>query len=218
MNNSVRDLFYNVGEKIIGYLPNLFAGLVLLGLGLLLGWLAKRVVAQVCLILRLDRLLRRFRWGEGFSKADVRHALFDSIGNFAFFVVFLVFLNAALASMQLTVLSNLIEKGVLFIPKLLISLVIVGLGWIISSWVSVTIQKALAKEEVPRATLIARFSKSVLLLFFAAMALTELDIAREIVIIGFSTIIVTLGVLTIVLTARGGKSLVNRILRTLEEE
>jgi hypothetical protein len=54
------------------------------------------------------------------------------------------------------------------------------------------------------------------MLFFSAMALTELDIAREIVVIGFSVTIVTLGVLTIVLTVTGGKRFVAKILESLE--
>ena len=218
MDNSARDLFYNVWEKIIGYLPNLFAGLVLIGVGWLLGWVVKRVVVQLCALLRLDRLVRRFRWGESFSKGDLRYAFFNWVGNLASFVVFLIFLHAALASMQLTMLSNLIEKGVLFVPKLLISLLIVGLGWMIAGWVAVTVQKGLTKEDIPRATLIARFLKSMLLLFFSAMALTELDIAREIVIIGFATTMITLGALTVILTSLGGKSLIKKILASLKEQ
>ena len=40
-------------------------------------------------------------------------------------------------------------------------------------------QTALGREDVPHHTLIARFAKAVLLLFFAAMSLVEMDVARE---------------------------------------
>jgi hypothetical protein len=49
------------------------------------------------------------------------------------------------------------------------------------------------------------------------MALTELDIAREIVVIGFSVSIITLGILVIVMTSIGGKAFVSKILGALEE-
>lgn len=64
----------------------------------------------------------------------------------------------------------------------------------------------------------SRFSRAVLVLFFSTMALTELDVAREIVVISFTAIIITLGALTIVFVARGGKGFVDRVLHTLEEE
>lgn len=208
--------FYNAGETIVAYLPNLFAGLILLAIGWVLGWLAKRVVVQVCVVLRLDRLLRTFRWGAIFSKADVRYALYDAIGNTSFFIVFLVFLNAAMASLQLTVLSELIQQGVLFIPRLITSLLILGLGWMVGGWVAATVQKALIKEEIPRATLVARFTKSIVLLFFSAMALTELGIANEIVVIGYSVIMATLGILAIVFASFGGKSFMTRVMGSLQ--
>jgi len=214
----MRDPFSGFAQSIIDYLPSLLAGLILVGVGLLLGWIVKRVVFQLCVILRLERLLRAFRWGEQFSKADVRHALFNTIGNVAYFLVLLVFLNAALATMQLTVLSNLIERSVIIIPRLVIAMTIVGIGWVIARSVSLTVKKALTKEDIPRATLIARFTKSVLLLFFSAMALVELNIAREIVIIGFTVIIITLGIMSILITALGGKNLVKKALATLEED
>jgi Mechanosensitive ion channel, conserved TM helix len=218
MDSPIPDLFYNFNQKIISYLPNLFAGLLLVGIGWLLGWFAKRVVIQLCVIFRPDRILQRFRWGKGFLKADVRHALFNFTGNIAFLIVFLIFLNNALSVMQVAILSKLLEMGIFFLPRLLSFLLILGVGWVVSWFAAGAIQEALLKEEVPRATLIARFSKTVLLLFFSAMALTELNIAREIVIIGFTTIIVTLGILAIVLVALGGKTLVKKVLDTFEEE
>jgi Mechanosensitive ion channel, conserved TM helix len=217
MNSPLQNALAGFTDKLLAYLPNLVAGIVLIGLGVLLGWVIKRIVVHVLAILRVDRFVRRFKWGVGFSRADVRYAFFEFIGNAMFLIVFLVFLYAALEAMQLHVLSNLLEHGVLFVPKLIIALLIFGFGWVAAEWIAGQVQRALAKEEVPRATLVARFVKAFLLIFFFAMALTEIDIAREIVIIGFSVAITTLGVLTIVLTATGGKALIAKIFETLEE-
>ena len=73
------------------------------------------------------------------------------------------------------------------------------------------------RENVPKASLIARFIKSVILLFFFAMALVEIDVAKEIVTIGFATVFITLGALTITITIVGGKSFVEKIEDSLEE-
>jgi len=217
MDSPLEKVFYSVTEKLIAYLPNLVAGVVLVGIGWFLGWLAKRIVMQVLAVLRFDRLFNRFKWGAVFAKADVRYAFLEFVGNGAFLVVFLILLNTSLQALQLTALSSVLERSVAFIPKLLTAAVIFGFGWLLAGWIATSIQRALAKEEVPRATLIARFAKAGIMLFFSAMALTELDIAREIVIIGFSVTIITLGVLSIVLTTIGGKRFVSKILETLEE-
>lgn len=209
--------FSKLAQSIIDYFPHLVAGLVLILLGFLAGWLIKRIVFQLCVVLRLERLLQSSRWGEEFSKADIRRALFNAIGNIAFILVFLVFMNAAFAAMQLTILSNLIEKSVGIVPRLLISVLIFGVGWFIARWSALSIRRALGKEGIPRSTLIARFTNAVILVFFSAMALVELNIAREIVIIGFSVIIITLAVVTIVILSIGGKELVKRTIASLDD-
>jgi Mechanosensitive ion channel, conserved TM helix len=217
MASPLENILNSISEQVIGYLPNLLAGAVLIGIGWLLGWLAKRIVVQMLTVLRFDRLLRRFKWSSSFSKADVRFAVYEWIGSAVFLVVFLVLFNASLDAMKLTTLSTILSEGVLFIPKLVIALVLLSLGWIVAGWIGGIIQRALVKEDVPRTTLIVRFTKAVMMLFFSAMALTEIDVAREIVVIGFSVTMLTLGGITIVLAGVGAKSFVARVLEDREK-
>jgi Mechanosensitive ion channel, conserved TM helix len=217
MNGPLENLFYEFGQKIIGYLPNAVAGLLLLGVGWFIGWFLKRVIIRLLIVLRLDRLLRKFEWGEDLSKGDVRYAFYNVVGNAVFLIIFLIFLSGAFAVMNLSVLSELLQSGIYFLPKLVIALVIFIIGWLVATSGGKAIRKALVREEIPRATLIARFSKMILLLFFSAMALAELDIAREIVVIGFTTIMITLALLAVTLVARGGKTFTDKILRSFDD-
>lgn len=197
MDKSIESPFFDFGQQIINYLPNLLAGILLLAAGWIVGWIVKRIVVQLLFVLRFERLFTRLQWRQVLSKADIRHALFGFIGNIAFFVIFLIFLNSALFAMKLTILSNLIEHGVLFVPRLIVALVIFGIGWIIAGRVANSVYVALIKEDVPNYSLISRFAKFIVILFFTAMALVEIDIAIEIVIIGFTTVIVSLSILAI---------------------
>jgi hypothetical protein len=210
--------FAKLVQNITDYFPNLIAGLLLIVIGVVAGWVIKRIVYQLCVILRIERLLGSFRWGGEFSKADIRHALFRAIGNVVFFIVFLIFLNAALDAMKLAVLSNMIERGVNIIPRLIIALFICCVGWIIARGVKLSVRRALYREGIPRASLAARISNAVILLFFFAMALVELDIARVVVIIGFSVIIITLALLTVIIVAVGGKDLLRKTVASLDEK
>lgn len=205
MNSQLEKAMYDVSERLIAYLPNIIAAVVLLVVGWLLGWIVKRIVIQLMLVLRFDRLLRRFKWGTGLGKADVRHAVLEFIGNSVFIIVFLILLNAALEALRLPVLSDVLRVAVLFIPKLFVGLAVFIVGWVATNWMTGAVLRALTKESVPRATLIARFVKFVALFFCGAMALSQLDIAREIVVIGFSVVMITLGIITIFLTTNGAR-------------
>jgi hypothetical protein len=97
-------------------------------------------------------------------------------------------------------------------------LVIFGVGWLLASWVQVSLMKLLHREEIPRASLISRFIKIILLIFFSAISFVELDVAREIIIIGFATIFVTLGILTIVVVTVNSKNFQKKIEESFKVE
>jgi hypothetical protein len=218
METTIEKQFFGLADSIIAYLPNLLAGLILLLLGWLAGWFIKRLLVQLAFIIRIDRFVKRSRWEADFAKADVRHGVFNFIGNIGYVLVFLLFLDNALIAWKLTILSDLLSKGILFLPKIIIAVLIFGLGWLLSLWAQTSILKSLYREEIPRASLISRFIRSVLLLFFSAIALVELDVAREIVIIGFGTIFITIGAISIVITAIGGKKFIDKIGDSFKKE
>jgi hypothetical protein len=218
MNRSFQDQLLTISEKIVEYLPSFFAGILLVFLGWFLGWFAKRVVIQLALIIRLERYITRFRWGKDFSKGDVRYGFYNFIGNIIYFIVFLIFLDNALRAWHLEFLSSLLEKGILLFPRIIIALLIFGIGILLTNWASRSIQRSLRREHIPRATLVARFARATLILMFSAMALIELNVARQVIIIGFATIIITLGVLSVAITIIGGKDLIKSIQDTLDEE
>jgi hypothetical protein len=218
MDESLQNQFLGIGKEVIGYLPNLLAGILLVVVGWFLGWFLKRIITRLAVLLRLERFLSRIRWGEEFSKADVRYGFYNFLGNIAFFVIFMIFLDNAFRTWKLVVLSDLLEKVIYFLPRIILAIVIFGIGWLIASWAAKSASKALHREDIPRASLIAHLIKAVLIMLFSGMALVELDIAREIVIIGFATIFATLGLLTVVVAAVGGKTFLKKISESIEKK
>jgi len=186
-------------------------------LGWLVGWLIKRIIVQFLILSRVDRFLRKSPLGGDFSKADVRYGVSKFIGNIGFIIVFFIFVDSALLAWKLDALSNVIGKGILFLPRIILAIIIFGIGWLLSSLVQVSMLKSLYREKITRASLISKFAKSIVLLFFCAIAFVELDIAREIVIIAFTTIMVTLCVIAVTITIIGGKEFVHKIEESLKE-
>jgi hypothetical protein len=217
MNENLQNQFLGIGKEIIGYLPNLFAGILLVVIGWFLGWFLKRIIIRMAVLLRLERVLIRIRWGEDFSKADVRYGFYNYLGNIAAFIIFMIFLDNAFRAWKLSVLSDLLEKGIYFFPRMILSMAIFGVGWLIATWAAKSALKAFHREDIPRASLIARLIKAALIILFSTMALVELDIARQVVIIGFVTIFITSGILMIVLTIIGGKQFIQKIKKSLEK-
>ena len=217
MDNKINEQFQKLFNSIIDYLPNLFAGILLVLLGWLAGWIIKRVIIQLSVILKIDRFFKRSRWEADLSKADVRYGIYNFIGNIAYVIVFIIFVDNALVAWKLNILSDVLNRGIVFLPKIIIAFAIFFFGWLLASWAQVTALKSLYREKIPKASLISKFIKSIILLFISALAFVELDIAREIVIIAFASIFVTLCIMAIVLTILGGKSFLHKVEDSFEE-
>jgi hypothetical protein len=172
-------------RRFTDYLPTLAAGLLVLGLGFAVGWVAKRALVRILVWLRLDRLAGRVGWRSAFGKGDFRAALYDLVGTLAFVLVVLVFLDNALTIWGLAVLSRMIDSFVVALPRLALAALVVGVGFAVASAASARAENALEEEEVGYARLLAKGLKAVLLAVVAALALWELNFARQIVLSGF---------------------------------
>ena len=200
--------------RFTDYLPTLTAGTLVLALGIALGWTAKRAVVRVLVWLRLDRLAGRVGWRSALGKGDVRAALYDLLGTVAFVVVVLVFLDNALSIWGLAVLSRFIDQVVVALPRLALAAVIVAVGVTIAGAAAGRAQAALEEEEVGYARLLAKGLKAVLLAGVAAIALWELDLARQIVLSGF---VIAFGAMGVAFALSVGLGSVTAIRRGWEE-
>lgn len=154
-------------------------------LGLLVGWLVKRALVRALVFMRLDRLGGQSSWQAAFRKGDVRSALYNVAGNVAMALVVLLFLDNATQIWGLTVVSRLIDRLLTDLPNLALVSLIAAVGWLLSNALTDRVQEALEEEEVVRAGLIAKGVKSALLAIVGALALWQLNFARQIVLAAF---------------------------------
>ena len=168
-------------SNVVGYLPTLVAGFVVLVLGLIVAWIMSKLVVRIMVFLRLDRVVLRLGWGRALEKGDVRHSLFGLIGVLTGVLMFLVFLDNAVVIWKLTVLSELLEKLVHLIPQLITAGIILLIGWGVATAVSRAVQRGLVQEEFERARLVSRIVRAAILVVACAIALVELDVAATIV-------------------------------------
>lgn len=183
-----------LAREFWGFLPSLAAGLFVLLLGVAAGWVVKRSLVRLLLWLRLDRLAGRTGWRTALGKGDVRAALYNLIGNGALALVFLLFADDALLRWGLTTPSRLVAAALVYLPNLALVVLIVVLGVLIADVLSRRVETTLTEEGFGHARLVARVFKSALLAVVGALALWQLQFAREIVLSAFLITFGSLGV------------------------
>ncbi len=172
-------------DRLTDYLPTFAGGLVVLLLGVAVGWVAKRAVVRALIWLRLDRLGGRHAWRAAFSKGDVRSALYNVIGSIAMALIIMVFLINALQIWGLGALAQMIERILFYIPNLGVVAIIVGAGLLLANTLAAKIEDALEEEDVAKPRLLAKIFKGALLAVVGALAMWQLGFARQIVLAAF---------------------------------
>ena len=197
-------------QQLSDYLPTLAAGLFIVAVGIIVGWLAKRSTVRVLVWLRLDRLGQRSGWPGAFAKGDVRAPLYALLGNGAWLLVTLVFLENALQIWGLLVLAEMVERVLFFVPNILVALFVVGIGELVAGSVATRVERTLDEEGFSRARLIGKVLQSTLTTVVGALALWQLNFAREIVyaafLIGFGAVGVAFAVAVGLGTSRAVQS------------
>jgi hypothetical protein len=203
--------FEQMWHRILEYLPNLAAGLLLILLGLAVCWLVKRIVMRIVLLMRLDRPLRNVRWARGLVHADVRHSLANAIGLAAAAMAFLVFLESAVVAWQLDVLAKLIGGFVFYLPQLIVGLAMLPAGSAIVAAVSGRIRTGLATEGVAYAGLAGKLAYRALMIFAVALVLEQPQIAPNTVQTAFKFGLGTVGLAAVLAFGLGSRDAVARM-------
>jgi len=123
--DSLNQFIQNVGA----YLPNLLGAITLLVVGLILAWLVK------WLILRLGAGTDRVVQAVGISSLHIRlkWPISAILGWIMYWLVVLLFLRAALASLKLPLLSELLGRLITYLPNVFIGVVFIIGGIVIGN-------------------------------------------------------------------------------------
>jgi len=156
---------------------------------LLVGW------AVAALLRRLTRgILTRI----GFAQLCERQGVADMLrqaelptaevlaGGVVFWVVLIGFLLSGVDVLQFAALQGLVSEFALFVPRLLVALVILVVGFVFANFVWRATLLAAVNARVPSPRVLSGAARALVLILTAAMALDEIAVARTIVLTAFA--------------------------------
>ncbi len=178
--------FQETMQRLAMFFPNILAMLSLLGLGILAGWVAKVLLSRLLKALKFNTLCDRSGLSRAFSKGGVTRPGSELVGRLVFWMIFLLFSFMAVDALNLQATANFMTVVVGFFPHFLAALLLLFVGWLLADFCAEAALIGLVNARVEEAGLAANLIRWAVLLFTAAMVLTQLGIAREIVVATFS--------------------------------
>lgn len=127
---ALSNVFSQMLERLVHYLPNIFGA----GILLLIGWVAARLVRALAIRLArlLDRMTYRLTRGREAERPKMPSASERILGSIVFWVVILIFLVAASKVLGLDAFSSWLNRVVAYVPTLFAGGLIILGGFLLS--------------------------------------------------------------------------------------
>jgi len=173
-------------KKIASFGPNLLNLILILILGFVIAWLLKLVVRNLLTLIKFDVLSYRVGISSALDKASIRRTPTEVVGVVIYWCALFLFFLIALGTLDIYAVDNLIASIFAYIPQFVIAVFVFLLGYFLSRFLSRAALIGLVNAQVRSARLIASLFQILILIFFLAMAIEQLGIARGIVVATFA--------------------------------
>jgi hypothetical protein len=213
-SDAVVTSFREVMERLSHAVPRLLALLTLIVVGLAAAAVVRRFVVRICRVLNVDA--RCTRWGltAGLTRSGIHQAPSRLAGELTFWTIVFVTLLMAIEALEMPATAGLVAVVVRFLPNLVIAALVWMAGWLLANFMAQAVLIAAVNAQVAFAPLIAGAVRWLVLIFAGAAALTQLGIAREMVLLTFGIAFAGTVLALALAFGLGGKDLAREILES----
>lgn len=163
------------------FLPKLLLALVVVLLGWLIAKAVRFAVARALRAMNFGVLTERAGTDEFLRQAGMRGDTCSLFGLVAFWIVVLASLMIAFNFLELTYITDLVQRAELFTPKLLIAMLILIFGSYCARFVGQAVQNFCMQAQIPDADMLARIARYVIMTLVVMIALSHVEIGGDIV-------------------------------------
>lgn len=200
--------------RIVGYLPVLLVALVILVVGWLIARIIKRIVDEVLKAVRFDTLADKAGISTVLAKGDLKVTAREVISTLVYWLIMIMVFVMTVNALGLSQVSNILESIFAYVPRVIAALLALIVGLFLASFVAGIVRLAAANANMPKPDMLAAICKWVIIIFAAAVAIIELDIAAMFVARTFEIVLAGVVFAAALAIGLGAK---DTVARSLEE-
>lgn len=175
-------------EKLLVFLPNLLTSLILIVIGVLLGIFVKWVCNRIFRAINLDGLSQKVGMGDALSRSGIREPFSVMVSRILKWFTIITFIIVAMQNLSIPTVEHLIDRIFLYVPNIFIAALILVLGYILSNFFGRAVLIASVNAGMASSGLVGRAVKFTVFMLACTMALEQLGIGKETIVIAFAII------------------------------
>jgi hypothetical protein len=165
--------------------PRLVAATIIFFGGFLVAAIVRRIVQALLVWLRFDRLALRTGASQMLRVAEMPSAEL-LVGKVVFWIVWIGFIVSAVDALQFEPFKGLVQQFFRFVPRLLIALLVLALGFLVGNFIWRATLLASVNAGLPGARLLSGALRLLVIAVGVVMALEQLGLATAVVLTAFA--------------------------------
>jgi len=201
-----------LATTLVAYLPQLLAGLLVIIIGVWLSKMVKKGVARLVRFAFRSPALSQTPIEQSLKGTQLDQHLDEFVGSIAYWIFFLITLYVASGVFGLSAVTNLIGGLFAYSPKLISALVVLLLGTIFAGFVEKMVKNSFGPMDLSTARAASKIASYAVMVITVLIALSEIGIAREFILIAFVGLISALSLGFGLALGLGGQVFVRQLL------
>ena len=175
----------NFADAFVQFVPRLVAATIIFAGGFVVAIVARRAVRRLLAWLCFDRLALRTGASEMLRVADMPSAEL-LVAKIVFWIVWIGFIVSAVDTLQFGPFQGLVEEFFRFVPRVLVALLVLALGFLVGNFVWRATLLASVNAGLPGARLLSGTLRLLVIAIAVVMALEQLGLATTVVLTAFA--------------------------------
>lgn len=214
MIDTVNEIWWSISESIVVALPNIFVGLIILLIGLIVANVVKRLIGTLVVFFRIEALFQQAKLLER-GELRVWEELFSEVVRWAIVIIFLV---PALEAWGFRSAIGVLDQFVVFIPNLIIGILIGFIGLVSANLLSNIVRRSSKSFGPSTAQILSGFTRIAILFFTVLIVLNQLGVAQDLIRILFTGIVGMVALAGGLAFGLGGQDVAREILTELRKK
>jgi hypothetical protein len=199
-------------SEISLFLPRLLAALLVLLLGAAISRVCKKVVVKLLETVSLSKAVQNTPVEHFLQNAELGQKIEVVTGNIVYWLLMLVVIHTSVSILGLAPLAAVLDKVLAYVPQVISAVLVLFFGILLAGVVESLIKGAIKSIDGHSSRLLGKISSYLVVTIACLVAVSELGIAREFIMILFVGLILTISLGLGLSVGLGGQDLVRKIL------
>lgn len=195
------------------YLPNLFGGIIILAIGLIIAQILRKVLASIFDFFKFDLLVKKTGLASGKGITVWRDLLIELLG----WAVVIIFLIPAVEVWGLSQVTIVLNQLLFYLPNVLAAVIIGFIGLIFANLASDVVRHGVTTIGATSAKTLSVLARYSIIFFTILIVLSQLGIAQDLIRILFTGIVAMIAIAGGLAFGLGGKDLAREMLEELRK-